>query len=95
MEPAVLGSKPASGLVGRLVRKPFRPDGPGADVVDESVRLSALASSRGEQRTLGEKEVRAWPAAGSARPWSPWESRPSRRTASTGSPRWTGSPWAG
>jgi hypothetical protein len=58
MEPAVLGGKPASGLVGRMVRRPFRPDGPGAGLVHKPVRLSALVSFRGEQRTLGEKEVR-------------------------------------
>ena len=59
MEPAVLGSKLASALVGQLVRKLFRPDGPGAGLVDRPVRLSALVSFRGEKRTLGEKEVRA------------------------------------
>ncbi|MFC8432624.1 NACHT domain-containing protein [Streptomyces sp. NPDC057253] len=59
MEPAVLGSKLASALVGQLVRKLFRPDGPGAGLVDKPVRLSALVSFRGEKRTLGEKEVRA------------------------------------
>ncbi|MDH6440996.1 hypothetical protein M2158_009537 [Streptomyces sp. SAI-144] len=59
MEPAVLGSKLASGLVGQLVRKLFRPDGPGAGLVDKPVRLSALVSFRGEQRTLGEKQVHA------------------------------------
>ncbi|MFF7050415.1 NACHT domain-containing protein [Streptomyces griseorubiginosus] len=59
MEPAVLGSKLASALVGQLVRKLFRPDSPGAGLVDRPVRLSALVSFRGEKRTLGEKEVRA------------------------------------
>lgn len=59
MEPAVLGSKLASALVGQLVRRLFRPDGPGAGLVDKPVRLAALVSFRGEQRTLGEKEVRA------------------------------------
>ncbi|NEB00746.1 NACHT domain-containing protein [Streptomyces sp. SID13726] len=58
MEPAVLGSKLASGLVSQLVRRLFRPDGPGAGLVDRPVRLAALVSFRGERRTLGEKEVR-------------------------------------
>ncbi|MFI9808840.1 NACHT domain-containing protein [Streptomyces sp. NPDC052301] len=58
MEPTVLGSKLASGVIGPLVRKLFVQDGPGAGLVDKPVRLSALVSFRGEQRTLGEKEVR-------------------------------------
>ncbi|WP_225837623.1 NACHT domain-containing NTPase [Streptomyces sp. NK08204] len=58
MEPTVLGSKLASGLIGPLVKKLFVPDGPGAGLVDKPVRLSALVSFRGEKRTLGEKDVR-------------------------------------
>ncbi|MEU2227463.1 NACHT domain-containing protein [Streptomyces sp. NPDC018347] len=58
MEPAVLGGKLASGLIGPLVKKLFAQDGPGAGLVDGPVRLSALVSFRGEKRTLGEKEVR-------------------------------------
>ncbi|MEU6668577.1 NACHT domain-containing protein [Streptomyces sp. NPDC046727] len=58
MEPAVLGSKLASSLIGPLVKKLFVQDGPGAGLVDRPVRLSALVSFRGERRTLGEKEVR-------------------------------------
>lgn len=57
MEPTVLGSKLASSLIGPLVRKLFVQDGPGAGLVDEPVRLSALVSFRGEKRTLGEKDV--------------------------------------
>lgn len=59
MDPAVLGSKLASGLVASLVRKLFAPDAPGAGLVDKPVRLTALVSFRGEKRTLGEREVRA------------------------------------
>ncbi|MFF4270051.1 NACHT domain-containing protein [Streptomyces sp. NPDC001536] len=59
MDPAVLGSKLASGLVASLVRKLFVPDAPGAGLVDKPVRLTALVSFRGEKRTLGDKEVRA------------------------------------
>ncbi|MGV9761091.1 NACHT domain-containing protein [Streptomyces tricolor] len=58
MEPAVLGSKLASSLLGPLVKKLFVQDGSGAGLVDRPVRLSALVSFRGEKRTLGEKEVR-------------------------------------
>ncbi|MGW6795467.1 NACHT domain-containing protein [Streptomyces chartreusis] len=58
MEPAVLGSRLASGLVGPLVRKLFVQDAPGAGMVDKPIRLSDLVSFRGEKRTLGEKEVR-------------------------------------
>ncbi|MFF7372034.1 NACHT domain-containing protein [Streptomyces tricolor] len=58
MEPAVLGSKLASSLLGPLVKKLFVQDGPGAGLVDRPARLSALVSFRGEKRTLGEKEVR-------------------------------------
>ncbi len=58
MDPAVLGSKLASGLVASLVRKLFVADAPGAGLVDKPVRLTSLVSFRGEKRTLGEKEVR-------------------------------------
>ncbi|MFF9091057.1 NACHT domain-containing protein [Streptomyces sp. NPDC014991] len=58
MEPAVLGGKLASSLIGPLVKRLFVPDGPGAGLVDRPVRLSALVSFRGVRRTLGEKEVR-------------------------------------
>ncbi|MGI5456774.1 NACHT domain-containing protein [Streptomyces sp. CA-249302] len=58
MEPAVLGGKLASSLVGPLVRKLFVADGPGAGLVDKPVRLKDLVSFRGEKRVLGEQEVR-------------------------------------
>ncbi|CAL9544576.1 NACHT domain-containing protein [Streptomyces sp. enrichment culture] len=58
MEPAVLGGKLASALVAPLVKKLFATGGPGAGLVDRPVRLTRLVSFRGEQRTLGEKEVR-------------------------------------
>ncbi|MFL4906144.1 NACHT domain-containing protein [Streptomyces sp. MMS24-I2-30] len=57
MEPAVLGGKLASSLIGPLVRKLFVPDGPGAGLVDRPVRLRDLVSFRGEQRSLGDKQV--------------------------------------
>ncbi|MEU1197340.1 NACHT domain-containing protein [Streptomyces sp. NPDC005813] len=58
MDPSVLGTKLASSLIAPLVKKLFRRDGPGAGLVDEPVRLSALVSFRGEKRTLTEKDVR-------------------------------------
>ncbi|MFA3877681.1 NACHT domain-containing NTPase [Streptomyces sp. MMCC 100] len=58
MEPAVLGGKLASSLVAPLVKKLFVSGGPGAGLVDRPVRLTRLVSFRGEQRTLGEREVR-------------------------------------
>ncbi|ANH89806.1 ATP-binding protein [Streptomyces sp. SAT1] len=57
MEPAVLGGKLVSGLVGSLIRKLFVADGPGAGLVDRPVRLKDLVSFRGEKRALGEKDV--------------------------------------
>ncbi|GHI05895.1 ATP-binding protein [Streptomyces cellostaticus] len=57
MEPAVLGSKLVSSLIGPLVKKLFVADGPGAGLVDKPVRLSTLVSFRGEKRTLTEKDV--------------------------------------
>ncbi|MFI8947394.1 NACHT domain-containing protein [Streptomyces sp. NPDC053750] len=58
MEPAVLGGKLASSLVAPLVKKLFVTGGPGAGLVDKPVRLTHLVAFRGEQRALGEKEVR-------------------------------------
>ncbi|PNG20420.1 NACHT domain-containing protein [Streptomyces cahuitamycinicus] len=57
MDPTVLGGKLASALVTPLLKKLFRPDGPGAGLVDKPVRLSALVSFRGEKRTLTERDV--------------------------------------
>ncbi|MGW0824308.1 NACHT domain-containing protein [Streptomyces sp. NPDC002845] len=58
MDPAVLGARLTSGLVGPLVKKLFVKEGPGAGLVDKPVRLSALVSFRGEKRKLSEKDVR-------------------------------------
>ncbi|MFJ8082104.1 NACHT domain-containing protein [Streptomyces sp. NPDC096205] len=57
MEPAVLGGRLASSMIAPLVKKLFRPDGPGAGLVDKPVRLSSLLSFTGEKRTLTEKDV--------------------------------------
>ncbi|MFG2777386.1 NACHT domain-containing protein [Streptomyces prunicolor] len=58
MDPSVLGTKLAAGLITPLVRKLFASEGPGAGLVERPVRLSALVSFKGEKRTLGEKELR-------------------------------------
>lgn len=58
MDPSVLGTKLASGLVTPLIRKLFVSEGPGAGLVEQPIRLSALVSFKGEKRTLGEKELR-------------------------------------
>ncbi|MBO4256710.1 NACHT domain-containing protein [Streptomyces griseorubiginosus] len=58
MEPAVLGSKLASSLIGPLVKKLFVQDQPGAGLVDRPVRLKDLVSFRGEKRTLDGNDVR-------------------------------------
>ncbi|WP_328872988.1 NACHT domain-containing protein [Streptomyces sp. NBC_00287] len=58
MEPAVLGGRLVSSLVGPLVRKLFVQGTPGAGLVDKPVRLCDLVSFRGEKRTIGEAEVR-------------------------------------
>ncbi|MFE0673312.1 NACHT domain-containing protein [Streptomyces sp. NPDC058867] len=52
MDPAVLGVRLASSLVGPLVKKLFVREGPGAALVDRPVRVSGLVSFRGERRTL-------------------------------------------
>jgi hypothetical protein len=58
VDPSVVGTKLAAGLVTPLVRKLFVSEGPGAGLVERPVRLSALVSFKGEKRTLGEKELR-------------------------------------
>ncbi|MGW0837596.1 NACHT domain-containing protein [Streptomyces prunicolor] len=57
MDPSVVGTKLAAGLITPLVRKLFVSEGPGAGLVERPVRLSALVSFKGEKRTLGEKEL--------------------------------------
>lgn len=58
MDPALLGTRLASGAVAPLVRKLFVRDGPGAGLVERPVRLSALVSFRGEKRALTDRDVR-------------------------------------
>jgi hypothetical protein len=58
MEPVTIAMRIASAAVGPIVRKLFVQDGPGAGLTDRPVRISSLVSFRGEQRTLGEKDVR-------------------------------------
>ncbi|MFF9482946.1 NACHT domain-containing protein [Streptomyces sp. NPDC014733] len=58
MDPSAAGVRLASAVVGPLVRKLFVREGPGAGLTDAPVRLSALVSFRGEQRTLTAKDLR-------------------------------------
>ncbi|GGO54975.1 ATP-binding protein [Streptomyces daqingensis] len=58
MEPATMATRLASSAVAPIVRKLFVHEGAGADLVDRPVRISALVSFRGEQRTLTERDLR-------------------------------------
>ncbi|MFF5975413.1 NACHT domain-containing protein [Streptomyces sp. NPDC012769] len=60
MDPALIGTRLASGVLGPLLRKLLVSDGPGAGLPGGArrVRLSSLVSFRGEKRTLTEKDVR-------------------------------------
>ncbi|MFD7975358.1 NACHT domain-containing protein [Streptomyces sp. NPDC059071] len=60
MDPAVIGTRLASGALGPLLRKLLAADGPGAGLPGQArrVRLSSLVSFRGEKRTLTDKDVR-------------------------------------
>ncbi|WP_326729788.1 NACHT domain-containing protein [Streptomyces phaeochromogenes] len=57
MEPATVGVRLASSVATPLIKKLFTPEGPGAGLVDKPVRISSRVSFKGEQRTLGEKDV--------------------------------------
>ncbi|MFJ2269843.1 NACHT domain-containing protein [Streptomyces sp. NPDC087849] len=57
MEPAAIGARLASSVVGPLIKKLFLSEGPGADLVDRPIRISALISFRGEKRTLSDKDL--------------------------------------
>ncbi|MGW3418361.1 NACHT domain-containing protein [Streptomyces phaeochromogenes] len=57
MEPATVGVRLASSVATPLIRKLFTPEGPGAGLIDKPVRISSRVSFKGEQRTLGEKDV--------------------------------------
>ncbi|MDQ1028371.1 hypothetical protein QF035_005953 [Streptomyces umbrinus] len=57
MEPATVGVRLASTVATPLIKKLFTPEGPGAGLVDKPVRISSRVSFKGEQRTLGEKDV--------------------------------------
>ncbi|MFF3336581.1 NACHT domain-containing protein [Streptomyces sp. NPDC002888] len=58
MDPAVIGTRLASSVMGPLVKRLFVRQDPGAGLVDRPVRLSALVSFRGEKRALTEMDVR-------------------------------------
>ncbi|QHC26141.1 NACHT domain-containing protein [Streptomyces sp. GS7] len=57
MDPSAVGVKLASSVVAPLVKKLFVKEGPGAGLVDRPVRISALVSFRGEQRTLTDRDL--------------------------------------
>ncbi|MGW0468684.1 NACHT N-terminal Helical domain 1-containing protein [Streptomyces sp. NPDC003027] len=61
MDPALIGTRLASGAIGPLLKKLLVKDGPGAGLTGAGrrIRLSRLVSFRGEQRTLTDKDVRA------------------------------------
>ncbi|MBM7171479.1 NACHT domain-containing protein [Streptomyces sp. G44] len=58
MDPAVMGTRLASSVIGPLIKRLFVREGPGAGLVRRPVRLSGLVSFRGEKRTLTEPDVR-------------------------------------
>ncbi|MEV1026920.1 NACHT domain-containing protein [Streptomyces sp. NPDC050264] len=58
VDPGTVGVRVASSAVTPLVRRLFVPPGPGAALTERPVRLSALVTFRGEQRTLGARELR-------------------------------------
>ncbi|MFJ2774438.1 NACHT domain-containing protein [Streptomyces sp. NPDC087300] len=58
MDPALIGTRLASSAVAPLVKRLFVREGPGAGLVAKPVRLSSLVSFKGEQRTLGRRDVR-------------------------------------
>ncbi|MFI7387404.1 NACHT domain-containing protein [Streptomyces sp. NPDC049813] len=57
MDPAVLGTRLASGLIAPALRKLLVQEGPGAGLTDRPVRISGLVSFQGEKRTLTERDV--------------------------------------
>lgn len=58
MDPMIIMARLAPKVVGPLVRKLLVRPGPGAFLVGRPLRIARLVSFRGEQRTLGEREVR-------------------------------------
>ncbi|MDB1086670.1 NACHT domain-containing protein [Streptomyces sp. ACA25] len=57
MDPSGVGLRLGTSLLTAMAKKLFRQDGPGAGLVDRPVRVSALVSFRGEQRTLAEEDL--------------------------------------
>ncbi|MBO1333886.1 NACHT domain-containing NTPase [Streptomyces sp. VRA16 Mangrove soil] len=58
MDPAVLGTRMASAVIGPVLRKLLVQEGPGAGLTRSPVRISGLVTFRGEKATLAEKDVR-------------------------------------
>ncbi|MET9364650.1 NACHT domain-containing protein [Streptomyces sp. NPDC006632] len=63
MDPAQIGIKLATSVVGPLVKKLFVTEGPGAGLVERPVRLSGYVSFHGEKRTLAGPDLRKLAAA--------------------------------
>lgn len=57
VDPGTVGVRVASSAIAPLIRKLFAQPGPGAGLTTQPVRLSALVSFKGEQRTLTPKEL--------------------------------------
>ncbi|WP_167538588.1 NACHT domain-containing protein [Streptomyces albofaciens] len=58
MDPVIIMARLAPKIVGPIVRRLLVRPGPGAFLVDRPLRIARLVSFRGEQRVLGEREVR-------------------------------------
>ncbi|NGO71736.1 NACHT domain-containing protein [Streptomyces boncukensis] len=57
MEPSTAAARLATSALAPLVRKLFTPEGPGAGLAGDPVRMSRRVSFRGEQRTLTERDL--------------------------------------
>ncbi|MFD7662786.1 NACHT domain-containing protein [Streptomyces sp. NPDC059788] len=58
MDPLIITARLVPKVVAPLVKKLLVRPGPGAFLVDRPLRIARLVSFRGEQRTLGERDVR-------------------------------------
>ncbi|MEU6670288.1 NACHT domain-containing protein [Streptomyces sp. NPDC046727] len=58
MEPATIGIRLASAVIGPLIKKLFVTEGPGAGLVDKPIRISGYVSFTGEKRSLTASDLR-------------------------------------
>ncbi|MFI2199655.1 NACHT domain-containing protein [Streptomyces sp. NPDC020192] len=58
MDPATIGTRLASAVIGPLVKKLFVTEGPGAGLVHQPIRISGYVSFKGEKRRLTASDVR-------------------------------------